>query len=371
MNPEERQKLEQHFQSQAATIAALQAELAEIKKTQNPLSNEERQILDELLRNQAASVSSLQAELTELKNLQGSSSNSKQSKEPKEPKLAPPETFKGDRKQSTNFLLQLQNNFDGQPTRFETDGQKVAYAISHLQGDAFNWVKPLLKENKPEVRTYSAFKDAFEKAFNDIDLRKRAENRIFNLKQGKRAASTMVAEFRTLAYEANLDESVLFHAFYQALNEDVKDELSKIERPDTIQKYYDKAIAIDDRLFERRLEKAFKQVPIPSLTRHRNGPRRQVQFDRSTYGFQNVHRAPPFGPSNQGGRNQEGQAPATEPTPMVIDALESRHRQPLSQEERKRRQDNNLCLYCGSDTHLLKNCPLKPKHRAGKVAGRS
>ncbi len=33
--------------------------------------------------------------------------------------------------------------------------------------------------------------------------------------------------------------------------------------------------------------------------------------------------------------------------------------QPLTRAERQRRQDNNLCLYCGAPGHRVSNCPRK------------
>jgi len=39
-------------------------------------------------------------------------------------------------------------------------------------------------------------------------------------------------------------------------------------------------------------------------------------------------------------------------------------RGPLSAEERQRRRDNNLCLYCGNGGHLAQNCPNAPPARS-------
>jgi Zinc knuckle len=33
----------------------------------------------------------------------------------------------------------------------------------------------------------------------------------------------------------------------------------------------------------------------------------------------------------------------------------------LTQEEKKRRMENKLCLYCGKPGHIVKECPTAPK----------
>jgi hypothetical protein len=46
------------------------------------------------------------------------------------------------------------------------------------------------------------------------------------------------------------------------------------------------------------------------------------------------------------------------PIPMEIGAVHKKF-SPLTPEERKRRVDNKLCLYCGQPGHLAGSCPAK------------
>ncbi|OMJ29024.1 hypothetical protein AYI69_g1485 [Smittium culicis] len=47
--------------------------------------------------------------------------------------------------------------------------------------------------------------------------------------------------------------------------------------------------------------------------------------------------------------------------PMDIDALKINPRGPLSLEEKKRRLESGLCLYCASDKHIVRDCNLCPQ----------
>jgi len=50
---------------------------------------------------------------------------------------------------------------------------------------------------------------------------------------------------------------------------------------------------------------------------------------------------------------------------MELDASSSTKFKPLTPEERKRRYDNNLCLYCGEGGHRATECPKK-KNKGNK-----
>ncbi|OLY79938.1 hypothetical protein AYI68_g5978 [Smittium mucronatum] len=66
-------------------------------------------------------------------------------------------------------------------------------------------------------------------------------------------------------------------------------------------------------------------------------------------------------------RNHETNIPSYYPdtnlqpgAPMEIYAVQIRPRGPLSFEEKNRRMQNGLCLYCGSEGHIVKECRICP-----------
>jgi hypothetical protein len=130
-------------------------------------------------------------------------------------------------------------------------------------------------------------------------------------------------------------DGALFPLFYRALNDEIKDELSKVERPASIDEYYKLAIGIDNRLYERRREKGSTRTQKPGA----HAP--------------NVPKAPIL---------------PRQSNDMIIDNVQKR--EPLTEQEKQRRKENNLCMYCGSDAHLLPECPVKPKYQ-GKGKARA
>ena len=106
-------------------------------------------------------------------------------------------------------------------------------------------------------------------------------------------------------------------------------------RPPTLEKAIQDAVAADNRIFELRSSR---------------GPYRNDM---------------PINPSTQIPASEPALRPTSSPAvpnsdPMIIDAAipVSKHRAPLTQEERQRRRENGLCLYCGNPDHIAISCPL-------------
>ena len=74
------------------------------------------------------------------------------------------------------------------------------------------------------------------------------------IKQGNRPCSHLVSDFQRLIMEAgwSITAPSVFEIFYKALNEDVKDEIAKQDRPVTTNEYFKMAIKIDNRLNKRK-----------------------------------------------------------------------------------------------------------------------
>ena len=129
------------------------------------------------------------------------------------------------------------------------------------------------------------------------------------------------------------EESQLKHTFYVGLKPHVKDELAKSDDPATLDALVTQAIKIDNRHWSRQQERKEDYHPRPA-------PRPTPRSDPPK--FTAIPSAQPHYLSTAPG-----------PTPMDLSAT---NRKGLSPAERKRRFDNNLCLYCGQSGHRRSEC---------------
>ena len=85
--------------------------------------------------------------------------------------------------------------------------------------------------------------------------------------------------------------------FYQGLKSEVKDEVSKLDRPEDFLEYVELAIKLDNRIYERRQEKQGGQRVFVTSTRQANTGRTyqhpQPTYHRNNGGWQQPrHMAP-------------------------------------------------------------------------------
>ncbi|KAM4597217.1 uncharacterized protein V3H82_022928 [Fundulus diaphanus] len=126
---------------------------------------------------------------------------------------------------------------------------------------------------------------------------------------------------RLTVLESTWNEDALMDTFIGGLNERIKDVLSTREFPLTLRQLEEMATQIDLRLTDRRRERGAPMSASP-----------QPRPDTSS-----------------------ASAPARilDPEPMQLG------RARLTPQERSRRHQLNLCLYCGGEGHRVSSCPLK------------
>jgi hypothetical protein len=187
-------------------------------------------------------------------------------------KFKEPERFDGSKGTLRGFLTQLRGYHLFHSDTLTTDQDRVMSAGSFFTGLALDWYEPFLKdylENPSDDRKdetekmfnkYGYFEDRLRGTFGEPDEERAAERELVNLRQ-KTSASAYTAEFRQKAARLDWDDEPLMAQFYSGLKDEVKDELVKEDRPDTLTKYMERAIRIDDRQFERRRERQGNRQP--------------------------------------------------------------------------------------------------------------
>jgi hypothetical protein len=208
-------------------------------------------------------------------------------------KLEAPGKYGGDKESLTGFLVQMQAYLQYYPEKFLGEDRKVAFAASRLEGKALRWFEPTLKDflnntdnddreefTQKVFKDYSNFEKELEKVFGDIDEKIHAQDRLARLSQTKSAAAYATL-FRQDALRAEINEEGLMQLFYNGLKEEVKDELYKQDRPETLDEYIAMAIRIDDRQYQRKQQRkgkgGYQQI-------HKPNDRRKRPYRSTAYG---------------------------------------------------------------------------------------
>ena len=256
------------------------------------------------------------------------------------PKLNPPKPFDGTWAEYKSFVMQLNLIFNSDPARYtgtNADNAKIAYAASYLSGSAKEWFQPHVNETTGVISfpTWVDFVAALRAAFEDPDGYQTAYNKISNLKQEKNCSS-YYASFVSLAKVLGIDERTKISFFKKGLHAELKKGLSyQITLPTGLEEFVQACIKIDNQIRANR--EARDAIP-------------------TTQGGQ-------FAPT-------PSTSTGTHSGPMDLSAARycSQKRGPATEQEKKRRRDNNLCLYCGSSGHWASQCPHKRSRGKPSVA---
>lgn len=258
----------------------------------------------------------------------------------REPKLALPEKFNGNKKEIREFITSVNNYINLKRETYNEDYKKVGFIGSLLTGQARSWYRILVETSDQCLEKYDTFLTNFKHMFMDPNQKQNAQRIIRTFKQEKQSALTYGTKFVEYAIDAGFDNEAKISAFYNGLNNDIKDALALIpEVPEDFSEFANLAIKVDNRLFERKLDR--NSSPSNTGNQYSGNSRRNNNHFKSN----NNHH-------NNTNNNNGVQ-------PMDIDI--TKKFKPLTNEEKERRRKNNLCLYCGNPGHVATTCPNKAK----------
>ena len=252
-----------------------------------------------------------------------------------------PDTYSGGSKDLERFIAQCQLYFMIMRKDFRSETEKVLFAGGHLRGPAADWFTPFIrdlsnngsekarKETRNIFAQFNNFEEELNRLYGNRDKQKAALRNIKQLRQGT-SASQYTASFRRYALDSGLNEVGQMDFYYGGLKDSIKDEIARDDPAENLNELIDRAIRIDERFFERRLERGH----IGAGYKANSGSQRK----------------PYYGPQ-----------------PMDLSAT----RGPLSQKDRDHRMKNNLCLYCGKAGHRANACKAKQSNAGGLAANRN
>lgn len=262
--------------------------------------------------------------------------------------LNKPSEYDGnDRNKCNTFVAQVKLYIGGNPEVFPNEGSKVLFAATYLRGRAFNWFEPFLaRAQDPILSNFDLFIETLLIAFGDPELQKTMMRKLKALRQTTSAANYRT-EFEGYVQYLNLGENALKEYFYDGLKDSIKDVIADIPaefEPTGFDAFKSWCVRIDSRQHDRKME-------------NKGGARIFAKAKEGLTRNAVAIRAPPrssFTVRNDG------------PQPMELDAGLTRRFKPLTPAEKKRRFENNLCLYCGKDGHRAGDCPMKSSNNLNR-----
>ncbi|KAI2659483.1 Transposon Tf2-9 polyprotein [Labeo rohita] len=228
---------------------------------------------------------------------------------PISPRLAFPEKFDGNPAKCKGFLLQCSLFVNQQPALYPTDSSRIAFVCSLLTGRALDWATAMWRDDGSTFPTFGQFLHHFREVFEHPTGGKGAGEQLLELSQGRRTAADYALSFRTLAAQTTWVEDTLKVLFRRGLCQDLQSELACRDEGRSLNEFIELSIQVDNLIRSRRTQGSTTQIP-PVTT--------------------------------------------SVPEPMQIGATH------LTSEERERRMQNSLCLYCGQAGHIKSTCPVRP-----------
>lgn len=221
---------------------------------------------------------------------------------------------------------------------YSSDFSRVALVGNLLTGSALEWFSPMFESQDSILKDFDAFVKSLRDRFENPHRRTNAASRLYTLRQGRRPVSAYASEAQILLADAGWDDTAAQFAFLRGLNDDVRDLLLSMPEVSNLNGLIVNAVAAGNRIYQRALEKQNeRQVPGALGT----------FFSPRTVVTTSVPTANTMQAANDA---------------MILDATLPMNRGPrpgLTQEERSRRMEHRLCLYCAEPDHRIVNCPRR------------
>ncbi|KAE8244355.1 hypothetical protein A4X13_0g6654 [Tilletia indica] len=306
--------------------------------------------------------------------------NAHRAANPRGPKVKEPPTFSGNIRESQAFLYHVMANLALDTAAYNTVQKKIIFFTSFLRDSALQWFLGLLRRNAneyikaenairassipaqpplffdpnfqfdstlyefviPELLDWRTFLRHFNATYDDPDRRATAERKLKSIVQ-KTSVAAYASEYQAWCYDLDDTPRRIAENFYNGLKTYVKDEVHQRGKPHTLEEMVALAIVVDNRLMERRMERDVEQRltsrGIPStLANSITTTSSALRSSASSYS----PRPPPR------------LAITSTPRPSAPAFP------PLTPEERQRRFEDGLCVYCGEPDHIKRDCPKRP-----------
>ncbi|KAF5387625.1 hypothetical protein D9615_000718 [Tricholomella constricta] len=285
-------------------------------------------------------------------------------------KLRNARIFNGKHSEVTPFISEIKRLIEFNASSFPDDHTKVLFVGLNLKdGIPIEWFNHLEHSGSSLLWNFNNFLAAFRKKFADPSLITTADQRLDQLKQTG-SVHYYLTSFMEIASHLDMTEQTKISRFMKGLKPIVKDALVMVvNRPTTLEEWEPLVISIDTNLHQREVERRIEDKL--------SGGKKKKEKDGNYNTSNSATYVPPYAKQANPSSNQPNPTSTADVVPMEIDAVAtepkpSGPRPKLTPEERKRRFDNKLCLYCGCARHLAHDCKKRIANvKSGKATPRS
>lgn len=246
--------------------------------------------------------------------------------------------FKGTTEEFTfaEFRAKLSTVSDRFPESMSTDREKINYALQSMEGPPARFFAPYING---EVEDKEGFLDDYDLFMNTVDEfhgdRQEQDEVDYKLARLRQSGSMTdyISQFRTLSARSGWNDQALLARFKDGLSPEVKNIL----------------------LAQWSKFRTVKDLQAAATSAYQNLQTYQRQRPRHDHKHQPFRR-PTTNPIN---------SPSANPNAMEVDVLRAKR---LTPEEKQRRRDQGLCLYCGGKDHFANACPAKRTVQASVIS---
>jgi hypothetical protein len=267
-----------------------------------------------------------------------------------------PDKFDGSKPEKLDtFEGQCRMVYLGDERKFNTDRKQALFAGSYLDGAPREWWLQELRKTTDEFKDTAAnFWNLLRDRFGNPDYVRTIERQLTSLQmKDSDRVNRHIVRFDTLSSQLQWNEASLRSRFELSLNGRLKDDLGRMDPAimRSLPLMKERLLALDRRYWERQ-EEIKREKGKSGNSEGGSAPKKPANNQSSSS-------SSPRPPNKPAASSSSSSAPRS--------STDSSGR--ITQEERKRRLDNKLCLYCGEKGHEVKTCPVSEAKAKKRAAG--
>lgn len=248
-------------------------------------------------------------------------------------RINPPQEFHGKRKEVSSFLAQCGIVFKADQSHFQNDENKLNTAISYLRGDAFKWYEAIVRVHGPFLE-YSKFSESLKATFGNY-TEVSPDKAMHDLIKCRQTASVQsyVTAFQLKASRlptTTNDHTKMFH-FKDGLKKQIHDFINNLRpQPTSLSELMKTATEYDD-----NIHSSLSLSTSDSYSSSHSS-------DNHSSSTNNHAHIPTYSSSHHNEDIEMTEVHSTNVKPTNVKPF-----QKLTPEEKLRRKDAHLCIYCG------------------------